>query len=347
MFRLFQILFGLIGAVLAALGGLIAFGTREAPPEMTAITQPYRGVDFSGLPALETLPALRGGPIAFRRYGIGSAQAVILLHGSAGHGTSLHPLARAMAEVGISVFVPDIRGHGATGERGTISFDSQLADDIHSLVLHVRDLLPKVQVTLAGVSAGGGLALKFAGGAEGDSIDRLVMIGPALDRNAPTMTGDRVRRWAEPFTPRIVALEMLNSLGVRLFNHLPVIAYAIPREPVDPPLTGTYSYRLLKAMLPEDHAAHLRGLVRPAFLVLGANDELFDAATLRTTVLAARRDVSVTLVPGVTHVGLVLAPPAQLAVIEAVLGRSVESRPGPPMDDSGAAAEEAAKQGRP
>ena len=327
MFRLVFSLFLSVVAALALLAGTLAFGTRQAPPEMTAITAPFRAVDYSALPAAQQLQALRGGPIAYRRYGAGEETAVLLLHGSAAHSASMHVLAQGLAAGGASVFVPDIRGHGLTGRRGDIEFASQLDDDIHSLVLMMREALPKAQLVLAGFSAGGGLALTYAGGENGAEIDRLVLIAPALGPSSPTMAAGQTDRWATPFLPRLIALDLLNRAGIPLFNALAAIAFAIPAAPVEPPLTGTYSYRLLKAMMPADYRASIDGVMRPITLVLGGEDELFDAALMRKTMTEARRDVSVSLVPGVGHAGLILAPPAIFTIADAVTGRNIESRP--------------------
>lgn len=327
MFRLVFSLFLTIVTALALLAGALAFGTRQAPPEMTAVTTPFRSVDYSTLPAVQHLQAQRGGPIAYRRYGAGEETAVLLLHGSSAHSASMHALAQGLAAAGVSVFVPDIRGHGLTGRRGDIEFVSQLDDDIQSLIVMMRETLPKAEVVLAGFSAGGGLALTFAGGAEGNTIDRLVLIAPALGPSSPTMASGQTDRWATPFLPRLIALDLLNRAGIPLFNWLPAIAYAIPAAPVEPPLTGTYSYRLLKAMMPADYRASFEGVMRPITVVLGENDELFDAALMRKTIMDTRRDVSVSLVPGVSHVGLILAPPAIFAIADAVAGRNIENRP--------------------
>ncbi|MBL8589652.1 MAG: alpha/beta hydrolase, partial [Methylobacteriaceae bacterium] len=88
------------GLGLAALGlaGAIAFGTAAPPAELSAISAPFRSVDFSDAPPVERLPADPATPIAFRRWGPpDAAEVVVLLHGSTASSLSLHPLAKALA----------------------------------------------------------------------------------------------------------------------------------------------------------------------------------------------------------------------------------------------------------
>jgi hypothetical protein len=64
-----------------------------------------------------------------------------------------------------------------------------------------------------------------------------------LGVRAPTV---KSHAWAKPFTPRILALLILNRTGIHAFDYLPVIAFAIPAECAEI-LTGQYSFRLLRA----------------------------------------------------------------------------------------------------
>jgi hypothetical protein len=50
------------------------------------------------------------------------------------------------------------------------------------------------------------------------------------------------RAWAKAFNSRILALGLLNKFGIRIFNHLNVLAFAIDPRQADM-LTGYYSYR--------------------------------------------------------------------------------------------------------
>jgi len=57
---------GLLVAIIAALAGMLAFGTSEAPQLLASLGAPFRNVDYSDLPAGQKIPASHGTPIAFR-----------------------------------------------------------------------------------------------------------------------------------------------------------------------------------------------------------------------------------------------------------------------------------------
>ena len=59
----------LVAAIVAALAGMLAFGTSDPPAELASLGAPFRHVDFSDLPPVETIPAHNGSPIAFRVWG--------------------------------------------------------------------------------------------------------------------------------------------------------------------------------------------------------------------------------------------------------------------------------------
>ena len=140
MLRIFALVVGgLVIAVVVALGAMLAFGTSKPAPPLASVSDPFKSVDFRDLPAVETIPAHHGSPIAFRVWRENPpmsdpALVVIAIHGSSGSSSSLHPLAKALSAQGIAVYAPDIRGHGRTGVRGDIDYAGQLDDDLADFV---------------------------------------------------------------------------------------------------------------------------------------------------------------------------------------------------------------------
>ena len=116
----------LVAAIVAALAGMIAFGTGDPPAALASLGEPFRRVDFSDLPPVEKLPVRSGSPIAFRVWGEKPSSdpelVVIAIHGSSSMSASLHPIGKALGAAGIPVYAPDIRGHGGTGTRGDIDY---------------------------------------------------------------------------------------------------------------------------------------------------------------------------------------------------------------------------------
>ncbi len=140
------VLLGLAIVIVAALAGMIAFGTGDPPPPLASIGAPFERVDFRDLPAVERVAARDGSRIAFRRWPISPPEepkgatklVVVAIHGSSATSASLHPLAKALRAQGIPVYAPDIRGHGGTGVRGDIDHAGQLDDDLADFAAAAR-----------------------------------------------------------------------------------------------------------------------------------------------------------------------------------------------------------------
>ena len=317
----------LIAASFAALivlgiAAMLVFGTAGTPPMLASLINPLDKIDFSDLPAIETISARKGGTIAFRRWGVADSAGdptLILIHGSALSSTSLHPLGKALAAAGIAVFAPDIRGHGKTGHKGDIDYGGQLDDDFADFVATVKAARPGSPLVLAGFSGGGGFALRSAALSQGGAFERVVLLSPMLGIRAPTVKsgGDQ---WARLFFPRILALLVLNRLGIHAFDYLPVIAFAIPPERADI-LTSSYSFRLLRAFTTADYAADLKATASSIAVLVGEKDELFNAELFAPTVQAVRADAKVTVIPGINHIELTTNPRALPMIVASVRGQ--------------------------
>lgn len=310
-----KLIIGFVVTALAGLFGVVAFGTSPPPEELKSISTPFQSVDFSDVPALKTLAVKHGSPVAYRQYGTGGKGAVIAIHGSSGQSVSLHPLAKALAAGGFAVYVPDIRGHGATGQRGDVDFLRQPDMDLMSLILKVRDAEKGKPLTLMGFSLGGGFLINFVGAYANLQPDRLVLLAPALGPDAPTMRGASTSRWASAHVPRFVALTILNYLGFSGLNGLETIRFAVPPES-DKHQTAAYSYRLHASLLPLRYKSSLEKINVPLHVLSGEKDELFSPELMRAALVGTNPKLTLTIVPGVDHVGLTLEPAALAAILE-------------------------------
>jgi non-heme chloroperoxidase len=314
---------GVIAASAAVLAGMIALGTGAPPKPLASVGDPFKKVDFNALPAVEEIAARHASPIAFRHWDAAlprtPEQVVIAIHGSSASSSSLHPLAQALQAKDFTVYAPDIRGHGDTGTRGDIDYAKELDDDLADFVAAVKRRHPNAQLVLMGFSSGGGFALHAAATPLGASFARVVLLSPFLGPRAPTVKADQTNVWADAYVPRIIALAILDGFGIHAFQHLPVVAFAVQPEQARF-LSPTYSFLLLRAFGTEDYAADLHNAKVPLAVLVGSNDELFDASRFAPTVDAIRPDTPVVVVPGLDHIGLTLDPRAVPVIAAALRG---------------------------
>jgi non-heme chloroperoxidase len=295
----------------------IAYGGPKALPAMPSINDPFRTVDFSGLPPLSHFQADDGEALAYRHYVPNAPSAkgsVVLVHGSSASSESMHLLATAFAKAGLSTYTLDVRGHGASGTKGQIGYIGQLEDDLSTFV---RTVAPAKPATLAGFSSGGGFVLRFAGSDRQESFDSYLLLAPFLSQDAPTYRSNS-GGWVDVGIPRIVAISILNSFGIQRFNELPVMRFALS-EKAKEFLTPAYSFALATNFRP--HGAYIndiKSVNRPCVVLAGADDELFETGKFEPVFRSAGKMWPVTLLPGIGHTPLTLEPAALDAAVEAV-----------------------------
>jgi alpha-beta hydrolase superfamily lysophospholipase len=202
-------------------------------PELTSISKAARAVDRSSMPPLSRFSARDGTELSYRHYparGPSSGKIAILVHGSSGSSTAVHPLADALAARGVETYAPDIRGHGGSGTRGDIGFIGQLENDMEDLVTLVRKTSSTEPLTLLGHSAGGGFALRIASSPIQDLFARTVLLAPYLGYDAPTNRPNS-GGWASADIPRFLALAGCDgsvSIAASRCRHLLLLCQRTP-----------------------------------------------------------------------------------------------------------------------
>jgi pimeloyl-ACP methyl ester carboxylesterase len=213
----------------------------------------------------------------------------------------------ALAAQSITAYALDMRGHGASGRRGDIDYIGQLEDDLVDFVKYIRVTYPDAKLSLIGHSSGGGFSLRFACGKFGALFDRYILAAPFIHHAVPT-TRPNSGGWARPFMPRLIALSILDAMGLKWFQHLPVLAFALPEGRSD--LTGFYSFRLQANFRPDmmKWKQQIGNLQRPVDIIVGKNDELFVADAYAPLLTPLSPHISVQVLPGLTHLDFYLKP---------------------------------------
>jgi alpha-beta hydrolase superfamily lysophospholipase len=308
---------GIVALGAAVLAAMIVFGTAAPPRPTASVSDPMRRVDFSDLPPLIAFAARDGATLHYRAYAPGNPRVVVVIHGSAGGSSTPHALARGLAAAGFAVYAPELRGHGIDGRLGDLDYVGQLDDDLADLVQAIRREHPQTPIALLGHSSGGGFALRIAEGPESGLFARYVLLAPALRYDAPThRTG--YGGWAVAFVPRLIALGLLDRLGITWFQHLPVVAFGVdPHAKVR--LAPTYSFVMARNFaVPRDYLARLAAVRAPITLLVGADDELFYADRFAPLLHPLRGDMPIIVLPGLGHMDLVTRPEATGPIVAAL-----------------------------
>lgn len=316
-----------IVVVAGALAAVIAFDSPKAPPVLAA-GNTIPGIaqwNFAELPKVQSVKARDGAPLNYRLYPGRADRAVVLVHGSTGSGTEMLKLAQALQGAGATVYAISLRGHGGSGTRnGDVSYRGQLDDDLADLVKGVGIDKQGVHRTLAGFSSGGGFVLRVAGGPQAGLFDDYLAISPYIGPDSPTNKPNS-GGWAGVALPRIVALSLLDGIGLPWFQGLPAIHFATQAK-ADDRRTPVYSFRLMASLqLGQDWRAVLARIKAPTRIVVGADDELFNADQFQPMMQTINPRIGVTVVPGHGHLGMI-ADPAAVSAVAAARRQLTEGR---------------------
>ena len=287
------------------LTGLIAFGGPSAPPfnAKLASHDPAMRARLANQPAPETFQARDGAALSFRRYpGAVDGGAIVLVHGSSGSNRGSHLLATALSQAGATVFAIDMRGHGASGPHGDISYATQLDDDIADLARLLDKMLPNEKRLLIGHSSGGGFILHVAAAKHACAFDGFLATSPYLNHRSPANRPDG--GWANAGIPRIVGLTIVNRFGVTVFDGLPTVRFAIPQTL--PNRTPFYSWRLMRnfGLDMDNWDREIKSISRPTRVIIGADDELFFGDQYPALFAKLQPHIGVQVVPGADHMGV-------------------------------------------
>lgn len=293
-------------------------GGPGAAPSMPSINDPFKSVDFSDMPALKNYQGADGAKLFYREYapqGDHKKGSAVLVHGSSGSSESLHPMATFLAAAGVHVYALDVRGHGSSVPKGHIAFVGQLESDLQ---LFVNAVQPPSPSTLIGFSSGGGFVLRVAASEMQSAFGSYLLLAPFLGHTAPNYRPDS-GGWVSVGVPRIVALNALNAVGIRYWNDLPVVRFALTEE-AKSFLTPEYDFNLNTNFAANpDYRQDLMNAKGKVAILAGDADELMKSQELQGIVQRAGKDWPVQLLPGIGHIPLTLDKAALKSVVELVI----------------------------
>jgi len=304
----------------ALIAMLVAWGSGKPLPPLASLSRAGKRANTGGMPTLFQCAARDGTALAYRSYApaVAPSRVAVMVHGSSGDSSNMHAVGRALSAKNVIAYALDMRGHGKTGRRGDVDYVGQLDDDLADMVTWLRERHPGLPMSMVGLSSGGGFTLRTAGGPLGEAFDRFVMLAPMLHHAAPTAR-PLAGGWAKPNLPRIIGLTILDRLGLRWFQHLPVLSFALPPEAATD-RTLAYSYRLQLSFRPrDDYRADVRAIRRPCTVIIGAEDEIFRAEQYAPLLEPLQPLLKVQVLPGLTHLDVVVDEAAIERTVAAVV----------------------------
>jgi non-heme chloroperoxidase len=263
-------------------------------------------------PELKRYKARDGSELAYRIYPSPSERLLIFLHGSSYHGGGYQALATAVSQSGAAtVVLPNLRGHFQSGRRrGDVDYVGQLEDDIADLIQFLRGEGLRGPLTLGGHSSGGGLAIRYAGGAYGGAVAHYLLLSPVIPTSS-SVKGGTAGGWANLNMRRLFGLVALNAFGIHGFNALPIVEFNKPEKYWDGTETLSYSYRLNASYHPRyDYRKDVRALGDKALVMVGAQDEAVDAAGLQSLIASNAAASRLKILPGINHFAIFTEPKA-------------------------------------
>jgi non-heme chloroperoxidase len=241
-----------------------------------------------------------------RVYDSDSKDVLILIHGSGSESRYLANLADSISKANIyTVLTPDMRGHGRNGgKRGDIDFIGQLEDDIEDLIQFSKTNLGAKKIILAGHSSGGGFVLRFIGNPKNTHVDGAILIAPYLGHDAPT-TKSNSGGWVKVNMKRIIGLSMLNNIGIKSFNELPVLFFNRPANINDSLQVPSYSFNMTMNFNPKNHKKEIKNIDIPCLVLVGRQDESFYPERFPIAFEPARKFVQMEILENTKHLDIV------------------------------------------
>eukprot|EP00521_Asterionellopsis_glacialis_P020070 CAMPEP_0195334910 /NCGR_PEP_ID=MMETSP0708-20121125/15165_1 /TAXON_ID=33640 /ORGANISM="Asterionellopsis glacialis, Strain CCMP134" /LENGTH=333 /DNA_ID=CAMNT_0040404971 /DNA_START=57 /DNA_END=1058 /DNA_ORIENTATION=+ len=263
--------------------------------------------------------------------------ALVFYHGGGAHaGAGYQHLARGLSEDhGMTVYLPDIRGHGSSGgPRGDAPSKEQVWKDVDAVlefVAHQRAGFCHSNIMLGGHSSGGGLVVNYAtewrkqqqqqeGAPTPVSIGAYILVSPELGYKSETARPGRT-----DFAKVNIFSFLLNGIfGIQ--GHSRAVQFQYPKEILDQDegLVGFNTVHMANAITPEnpreqvlamttgDGSSTTNAVSVPVGLWVGSEDELFVAESVAAYVTTDKSETNNNntnaseIIPGKNHLGILV-----------------------------------------
>lgn len=251
--------------------------------------------------------------LAYRAYLPEQAQAILIFyHGAGAHsGLSYNHIGTGLRDnFDIAVYMPDIRGHGASGgARGDAPNVEQVWSDINTMVNSARDKYPNLPVFIGGHSAGAGLALNYSSWDKKAEIEGYAFIAPYFGYRSKTNYdegGSEV-----DFSSVTVSDFVINTMSGGLFlGHSKAVKFnfsdAVLKD--NPDIVPFNTVNMANAVTPHSPESQFSEL-KQFGLWIGKQDEAFDPLKVITFAQdnsATKAQKEIKMIDNANHFSIIL-----------------------------------------
>ena len=205
---------------------------------------------------------------------------LVIAHGLGEHSGRYQELMKELAELGLSCWAPDHRGHGRSGgRRGHVdTFDQYLTDLDQLMAVANQDRPAGQRLFLFGHSMGGLIAVRYVQ-KHPRAVDGLALSSPALGM-VIKVSGLKLKM-AEIMSKLWPALSLNNGVDSAYISHDAATVTAYRNDPlVHPKITARWTMEFLHAIqTANDQAAEVKV---PCSMQIAGDDHLVSAPSSRT-----------------------------------------------------------------
>jgi alpha-beta hydrolase superfamily lysophospholipase len=206
---------------------------------------------------------------------------VIFLHGIGMHGEAYGAIAAGFTRHGLTLVVPDLRGHGQSeGQRGVLADAQVLRSDLGEVIGLVNRLHPTAPVILAGESMGGLLAADYAAHGE-RRLAGVALLAPAFQLNRAQFDLADLFKWGLGGVPLDDAAKLAASTCDKGFGKArQADKWALHKAPA--------GYLLAIGIMQGQWPKAAARLQLPLFIAVAGQDKIVDRAAIKAVYEQAR-----------------------------------------------------------
>ncbi len=249
-----------------------------------------------------TVTATDGVKLAYFEYAATDPVATLVFyHGAGAHSTAGYlGLGRTLADrYGITTYLVDMRGHGASGgPAGDSPSTVQLFADVKTVVDYVKEKNPALPEFVGGHSAGAGLVLNSQP-LISSRVAGYAFLAPDFGLHSGAQTAEVSSVCERP----LIADDLTNGV---LDAHADAVSFGYtPQQVSAAGLVDRYAATVAIAQDADDSATVLEGIRKPVGVWIGSRDEVFDPAKVVAYTKKYDKKATAAQVPVADHLGII------------------------------------------